>query len=122
MNPDQPSGAIPRHDPTVPDAERVRDFDAEVVGWMPEPVGMGGYADFNMNAAGECRAGVCHQRGENAHLPAAWMMYVKVGDLDAAIERVLALGGEVIGERRGKPGSRYCAIRDPAGAVLSLCE
>ena len=116
-------GSILWHDLTVPNAESVRDFYAAVVGWAPEPVDMGGYSDFNMNDAdGACQAGVCHNRGSNEHIPAQWMMYVKVADLDAAVKRVSELGGEMIGEVRGKPGSRYCAIRDPAGAVLSITE
>lgn len=117
-----PPGSIAWHDLTVPDAERVRDFYADVVGWTPGAVDMGGYDDYMMNAGETCQAGVCHAKGPNAHLPAQWMMYVKVADLDAALAKVEELGGEKIGDVRGKPGSRYCAVRDPAGAVLSLAE
>lgn len=109
-------------DLTVPDAERVRAFYAEVVGWRSEPVAMGDYSDFNMVAAGsgEVVAGVCHARGPNAGLPAQWLIYIGVADLDASIERCVALGGEVVAGPSGSGDSRMCVIRDPAGAVAAL--
>jgi uncharacterized protein len=38
---EQKAGTVAWHDITVPDAERLRDFYAAVVGWRPEPVDMG---------------------------------------------------------------------------------
>ena len=115
-------GSIGWHDLTVPDAEGVRDFYAGVVGWAAEPVDMGGYADFSMNAGGQTVAGVCHARGANAGMPAQWMMYVIVEDLDAALERVRVLKGEVVSEPRGAGGGKFAVIRDPAGAVCGLYQ
>src|SRR5438105_15907791 len=60
-------GAISWVDLTVPDAAKLRDFYAAVVGWKPSEVKMGDYADYCMNepASGSAFAGVCHARGEN---------------------------------------------------------
>ena len=67
MEPTQDPGTIGWIDLTVPDADRVRDFYAEVVGWHPEPVDMDGYSDFVMKSPGGApAAGVCHARGTNA--------------------------------------------------------
>ena len=87
-------GAVAWQDLTVPDAERLRDFYAAVVGWRPEPVEMGGYADFNMLApsTGEPAAGVCFARGANAELPPQWLIYVTVADLDASVRPVSTAG------------------------------
>lgn len=115
-------GTIGWHDLTVSDAEGVRDFYAGVAGWTPEPVEMGGYADFNMCAAGQPVAGVCHARGDNAGMPAQWMMYIVVGDLGSALEKARELGGEVVVEPRGAGGGRFAVIRDPAGAVCGLYQ
>jgi predicted enzyme related to lactoylglutathione lyase len=71
----------------------------------------------------EAVAGVCHARGSNAGLPAAWLIYIVVEDLDAAVERCVALGGAVL--RPPTPVTaqgRYCVIRDPAGAVAALFQ
>lgn len=118
-----PGGPILWHDLTVPDAAAVRDFYQRVMGWTHAPVEMGGYADFNMlPAAGAAPlAGICHQRGANAKIPPAWLVYFQVNDLDASLAACAAGGGSVIDGPRGKPGQRFAVIRDPAGAVCALC-
>lgn len=116
-------GSIGWTDLTVEHAEQIRDFYAAVVGWKPSPVSMGEYSDFNMESAdGVPRAGICHARGSNAELPAQWLNYLVVADLDASIARCQELGGAVISGPRSMGGSRYCVIRDPAGAVAALYQ
>ncbi|MFG0260195.1 MAG: VOC family protein [Phycisphaerales bacterium JB041] len=115
-------GSIGWHDLTVPDAEGVRDFYAGVVGWTAEALDMGGYSDFCMQADGQTVAGVCHARGANAAMPALWMMYVIVEDLEAALARVRELRGEVVTEQRAAGGGTFAVIRDPAGAVCGLYQ
>ena len=105
-----------------PDAEALRDFYASVVGWKAQPVRMGDYADFNMIADGQPVAGVCHARGLNADLPAQWLIYITVDDLEHSIEECQRLGGTVIATPRGLGGGRFCVIRDPAGAVCALYQ
>ena len=119
-----PPGTLAGFDLTVDNADEVRDFYAAVVGWTPEPYDHGDYADWFMHAPdGSVVAGVCHARGENAGLPAQWLAYVVVGDLDASIARCEDLGGAVVAGPRGDaPAMRYCVIRDPAGAVIALME
>jgi uncharacterized protein len=121
----QATGTIVGFDLTVPDAPGIRDFYASVVGWRPEPVDMGDYADFAMAApaSGDWVAGVCHARGPNADLPPQWLVYVAVDDLDASMRRCTEAGGTLLtGVKGSEGGSRYCVIRDPAGAVLALME
>jgi hypothetical protein len=122
---DDGHGSIGWIDLTVDDAARVRDFYAEVAGWHSECVAMGGYDDFNMKALPDGRpvAGICHARGCNAGLPAQWLIYITVDDLDRAVQAVEAHGGSVV-RRPGEPGDvgRFCVIRDPAGAVAALYE
>jgi uncharacterized protein len=125
MSDKPPVGSVTWFDLTVDDAESIRDFYAEVIGWVPSPVPMGDYNDFSMNSPStdDPITGVCFARGGNAHLPPVWMVYVNVEDLDASVDRCKELGGELIGEIRSMESmGRYCAIKDPAGAVLSLFE
>jgi predicted enzyme related to lactoylglutathione lyase len=117
-------GSIGWIDLTVTDAGAIRDFYSAVTGWTHEPVDMGGYADFAMMPAdGDPVAGICHARGGNAALPAQWMIYIVVDDLDAALEVTTARGGSIVRATRemGSAG-RYAVIRDPAGAVAALFE
>ena len=118
-------GRVAWVDLTVADAEKVKDFYGEVVGWKNEAVDMGEYSDFSMLPPGssDAVAGVCHARGTNKELPPVWMIYILVADLDHSLERCLALGGKVRLQPKQMGGSgRYCVIEDPAGAVAALFE
>ena len=116
-------GTIGWIDLTVPDADAIRDFYSAVTGWSPSPVPMGGYDDYAMTAAGtgEPAAGICHARGANAGLPAHWLVYITVPDVDAAAAACRERGGDVLIAPKDVGGyGRYCVIRDPAGAVAAL--
>jgi len=120
----QAAGTVIGFDLSVPDADALRDFYADVVGWRVEPLSMGDYDDYVMVAPnGTWVAGICHARGGNADLPPLWLSYVCVDDLDASMKKVVELGGEIIAGPKGeRPNPRYVVIRDPAGAVLALRE
>lgn len=102
---------------------QVRDFYSQVVGWRAEPVEMDGYADFNMIAPGtnQPAGGICHARGANAALPAQWLIYIRVADLEQALTRCQELGGRIlVGPKAIDEKQRYVVIQDPAGAVAAL--
>ncbi len=116
-------GTVGWFDLSVDDAEGVGKFYAEVVGWKPEPCDMGGYNDFNLNTpdSGTPVGGICHARGTNAGLPAQWLMYITVEDVDVSAKRCTDLGGTIIAGPKDMGGQgRYCVIQDPAGAVAAL--
>jgi predicted enzyme related to lactoylglutathione lyase len=119
------AGKVTWIDLTAENAEEVRSFYSEVVGWKSQEVEMGGYSDFNMLSpdSGEACAGVCHAQGTNEGLPAQWLIYITVDNLDLSADRCRELGGEVLVEPKsmGRYG-RFCVIKDPAGAVAALFE
>jgi uncharacterized protein len=118
-------GAIAWIDLTVEAAPEVRDFYQEVVGWTSGDVEMEGYSDFTMHppGGGDPIVGVCHARGPNAGLPAQWLIYVTVADLDRSLAKCRARGGAVLAGPKGMGSAgRYAVIRDPAGAVAALIE
>ena len=119
-----PVGTIIWRDLTVDNAEAIRDFYSQVVGWESRPCAVGSYNDFNMipPASNEPAAGICHARGENADLPPQWLIYIVVEDLDASVDRCLKLGGSIAAPPRSMSGGRFCVIRDPAGAVVGLYQ
>lgn len=123
--PSQDAGAIVWTDLTVEHADQIRDFYGAVVGWVPQPVSMGLYNDYQMTlpGTGESVAGICHARGVNANLPPQWLVYMKVADIDQSVNRCLELGGKVLVPPKpmGQYG-RYCVIQDPAGAVAALIQ
>ena len=118
-------GTIGWTDLTVPDAEKVRDFYSAVAGWKSTPVEMGGYSDFNMNlpASGKTVAGICHRRGANADLPAQWLIYITVADVEQSAAQCRKLGGKILmGPKDMGSYGRMCVIQDPAGAVAALFQ
>jgi len=120
-------GSVAWFDLTVPNAEDVRDFYSRVIGWKFEPVSMaeGEYSDYNMKApeSGLTVTGVCHKRGVNADLPARWLLYFTVENIDRSMEECRTNGGKIIAgpKNMGKYG-KYCVVEDPAGAVCALFE
>lgn len=110
-------------DLTVENADAVRDFYQQVVGWKPDTVDMGTYQDYSMKAEdGSVVAGICHKRGDNAKLPSQWMLYITVSNLEESLKTCTANGGKVIVPTRDMGGSKFAVIEDPAGAVCTLFQ
>ncbi|MDH3620331.1 MAG: VOC family protein [Gammaproteobacteria bacterium] len=117
-------GRIGWIDMTVDDADGLRDFYKNVVGWGVEDVSMGDYSDYSMTQpeSGEAVSGICHARGGNADLPGGWLIYITVADVDASEAACTANGGEVLVAPKGLAGGRFCVIRDPSGATAALYQ
>ena len=117
-------GKVEWFDLTVDDAESVKSFYEQVVGWTTNPFDMGGYDDYCLVSKDQSTvAGICHARGPNANLPAQWILYIYVDRLDESLRLCLELGGKQLSEIRHMSGQgKYCIISDPAGAVCALFE
>lgn len=56
-------------------------------------------------------------------MPAQWLIYLTVADLDASLAACAEGGGEAVaGPRSMGVYGRMAVIRDPAGAVATLSE
>lgn len=116
-------GKVMHMDLTVPNADEVRDFYQAVAGWSSAGLSMGDYDDYvMMDAEGNPVSGICHKRGENSNLPSQWLIYITVADMDASIAACTERGGTVVEGPRMMGDSRFCVVRDPAGAVAALIE
>jgi predicted enzyme related to lactoylglutathione lyase len=115
-------GTIIWQDLTAPNADGLKEFYSQVIGWHAEPVNMGAYSDYEMVSptSGEPVVGICHAAGPNADLPAQWLIYFSVANVEESIARVLELGGEVLVGPKPLGDETFCVIRDPAGAVCAL--
>ncbi len=110
-------------DLTVPNATEIKDFYQDVVGWKAEEVSMGDYSDYSMNSPTDNKAvtGICHAKGPNADIPASWMPYFIVDNLEASIKAVKNQGGEVLTSIKTMGETdQYVFIKDPAGAMCAL--
>jgi len=120
-------GSIGWIDLTVPDAPALRDFYQAVTGWTVKPVSMEDqgqpYEDYAMQTeSGISVAGVCHARGTNTGIPAQWLIYIVVDNLDASLAEVNARGGKLLHGPRAMGPSRFAIIQDPAGASCALFQ
>lgn len=111
-------------DLTVDNAPEIRDFYRAVMGWEYREVQMDeGYADYSMTTMeGQDVTGICHARGPNEGLPAQWLVYFTVADLDLALSEVRERGGALLRAPFEMEAGRYAVIRDPAGAVCALFQ
>lgn len=117
-------GTIGWIDLAVQDAEGVRAFYQQVVGWTAEPIDMGGYSDYCMmpKSSDDAVTGICHARGSNAELPPVWMIYIIVENLDESLAKVKQLGGTVILGPKSMGHDHYAVIKDPGGAFCALYQ
>jgi predicted enzyme related to lactoylglutathione lyase len=112
-------GRVGWHELVATDREKAAAFYNELFGWRQadEDVStLGTYQLFSIG--GETIGGMV---AGPANMPAYWLYYFNVGDIDAAATRVTAGGGRVFGdpiELRGESWVIQCA--DPQGAAFAL--
>ena len=119
------TGHIVWHDLFTPNRERSKAFYAHVAHWTyltehsKDFAWGGGEKDFVLALSGdEAGAGLIEAApGQSG----GWIPYVEVADVDAAVARANALGGETVRRPFEVPGvGRNALVRDPLGAVFGL--
>jgi len=116
-------GKIIWTDLTVEDAELLREFYSEVMGWSSSTEDMGDHNDYNMkDSSGNTVAGICHSIGVNQGVPPCWMIYVQIEDMDESLEKCKALNGKVLKGPDDFGSYLSCVIQDPAGACFALFQ
>ena len=89
-------------------------FYAKLLDWKPSsqgPPGMTAFSEGDQPWSGMTAS---------EELPAGWLPYVAVDDLDTAARRAEKLGASVLKARTRGPAGDFVVIRDPAGGVLAL--
>ncbi|MEL6915206.1 MAG: VOC family protein [Pseudomonadota bacterium] len=113
------------HDLFTPDRARSMAFYERVAGWdylverATDFAWGGGEKDFVLALAGdEAGAGFAETPPNEED---GWIAYLEVRNVDAAVERVGALGGAILRQPFDVPGvGRNALVRDPLGARLGL--
>jgi predicted enzyme related to lactoylglutathione lyase len=129
-------------DLSVLNAKAVSEFYQAVLGWEVEPVNMTdnneSYQDFVMTSVSTTTkdektensdsspstlmTGICHARGDNQDMPAVWLPYFLVNDLDESILKVTNNGGALETKIKNIGADRYVVIKDPAGAMVAIYQ
>jgi predicted enzyme related to lactoylglutathione lyase len=99
-------------------------FYSEVFGW--EKLGehdMGPMGKYLLFGKGATQYGGMFTKTKDMQMPPAWLYYIQVDDLDAALGRVKAMGGKVLqGPVTVPTGARIAQLTDPQGAAFALHE
>lgn len=96
-------------------------FYSELFGWKLQDVSPGGTAYTLVKLGDEEIGGMMTIPAEAQGMPPSWGAYVTVSNVDAMVEQVKKLGGQVCMPPRDIPGvGRFMVIQDPQGAMLSL--
>ncbi|NQZ23071.1 MAG: VOC family protein [Colwellia sp.] len=111
-------------DLTVANATEVKGFYQHVIGWQADETSMGDHCDYTMKSpvTGDAVSGICHSKGINSDMPAAWLPYFLVANISDSILAVNAQGGELLTDIKLAGKDQYIVIKDPAGAVCALYQ
>jgi uncharacterized protein len=126
---EQPPEAAPEvgdaswHELMTTDAPAAMTFYNAVFGWQPtDAMDMGEMGKYQMfNRPIGMIGGMMNKPKEMANVPPNWQIYFRVDDLDAAIDRIKANGGQILNGPMEVPGGdRIVNAMDPQGAAFSL--
>ena len=98
------------------DIESARAFYSGLLGWKTEPFGS---HYFLFKKDDESVAGM--MQVPQPGMPAQWLAYIAVENIDADVARVIELGGQVMAPPMDVPDvGRIAVVLDPQGATLGL--
>jgi predicted enzyme related to lactoylglutathione lyase len=100
------------------DAERAKAFYPRVFGWTADA--HDGYTQWGVDGADFGGMRTLDERNPD-DLPAHWLPYFAVADVDETAARAIESGGMLLGPPTDVPdGPRVAMIRDPQGAVFGI--
>jgi len=113
-------GGVGWHELLAADHEKAWDFYSELFGWQKARTNVssvGLYQQFSI--AGETIGGMMTKPPT---VPTScWLYYFNVGDIDAAVKRVKAAGGQLLRGPMEVPNANWIAqCADPQGALFAL--
>jgi len=111
------------HELMTTDAPAAMKFYQEVFGWQPsEAMDMGEMGTYQMfNRPHGMIGGMMNKPKELAHVPPNWGIYFRVADINAAVDRIKANGGQILNGPMEVPGGDWIVnAMDPQGAAFSL--
>jgi uncharacterized protein len=109
-------------DTREPDA--AESFYADVFGWSTERIEQdGSFVYGSLQLDGRKIGGLLPMGDEfPAHMPASWVVYFGVDDIDATAAKAEKLGGGVRMPRREVPAGAFSVLSDLHGAVFAVVE
>jgi uncharacterized protein len=114
-------GSVTWNEVMTRDWEKAKDFYSTVFGYTYGDMSGDGHQYATLNLNGQTVGGIGGIGGDMpAEIPPHWMTYFKVTDVDAAVEKVRELGGQVQQEPFDTPFGRMTVVTGPAGEMFSM--
>lgn len=113
------------YDVMTTDVTAASRFYSDVLGWNAQDAGGGGkdYTVFSVNGVGVAGLLAIPEDVARRGVKPAWLGYVAVDDVDAAVARVKQEGGKVHREPETVPGViRFAVVGDPQGAPFYVAR
>ncbi|MGA2125269.1 MAG: VOC family protein [Xanthobacteraceae bacterium] len=108
------------HELLAADRETAFAFYATLFGWQKADADIGPLGTYQLFSAGGQTIGGMFTKPPIVPMP-FWLYYFNIGDIDAAVERVKAGGGQIFDEPVEMPsGSWIVRCADPQGAMFAL--
>ena len=111
------------HELMTTDAPAAMKFYTDLFGWQEgDAMDMGPMGKYHMfNRPNGAIGGMMNKPPEMAQVPPHWMIYFRVPDINAAVERIKKNGGTIINGPMEVPGGDWIVTAtDPQGAAFSL--
>src|SRR5215470_4083961 len=112
----QTSGRFVWHELQTTNLKTSLAFHTELFGWTTKEMDMGPAGKYTILRAGDRDVGGVQVHKADAGIPASWLAYCSVQDVDAAAKKALALGGRIMQPPTDIPTvGRFAVVIDPHG-------
>ncbi len=113
-------GRVGWHELLAADWEQALGFYGDLLGWRKAQADVGELGTYQLFSAGGQAIGGMLTKPPTTPSP-FWLYYFNTGDIDAAVQRVKAGGGQVHGDLLELPGGTWIVqCSDPQGAMFGL--
>ncbi len=115
-------GTIGWHELHTSDAQKAFDFYSTLFGWQQiQAMDMGPIGTYHIFGGEGTPMGMGGIFNDTEAPQPPWLYYFTPADIDAAVPRVKAAGGQIVREPTQVPGGAWIVQgRDPQGAVFAL--
>jgi len=105
------------------DVPAAKAFYAEVFGWEPHALDMGGMSYTEWKVDDKTVAGMMTMPDMvPAEVPAHWLVYFGVDDTDACVSKATELGATTLMPPTDIPPGRFAVLSDPDGAAFAVIK
>ena len=110
------------HELATTDPSAAFEFYHALFGWKKtDSMDMGPLGIYQMFGRKDMTLGGMFNKSADVPGPPAWLLYIRVEDVDQAAERIKELGGKVLnGPMEVPDGARIAQCMDPQGAVFAI--